>query len=540
MKHIHILILSSLISIWGNAIHAQETINKDSLAADFSFLIKQLEATHPDPYSGFGGKVFFHKQAFCFQNDLILNDYTIKEFTEKVSEFLANLQDGHTYLSTPNHSEDTNKAGIFIVGGKVIADGIILKGVPPESKDFLGSRILGINGIPMDSLLHIASTSNACENLYGQYNWVNEQLNQSDFILKLFPTLQDSLPIQIETPDGKRQNISIPLVDRDKWRDYPVASLPAWEMIPGNNSYLSYKFLDENETIMFFKLSSIMARENFEVTIHNHWPSAYENLQWFYKQTLKKEMPADTALAIAGVPSYSETFFRMLQEMKKQKSQTLIIDLRQNGGGWTPITLPSLYQLYGDNYLLTDMGIAFHRLISPLYLEKTHHTLEEFNKDYNSNYQLGDYDFEKTEKDTSSIETQRKQFIQNCLSCLKPELEKQQGKPVYTPEKIYVITDDCTFSAAFHYAFYLWKMGATLVGIPTRQAPNTFMEQTSFQLPYTKLNGSISNSIQVFLPPKDPRTKIFWPDMIPSYNDYKKYQFDKHTEVRYLLDKMNQ
>ena len=42
---------------------------------------------------------------------------------------------------------------------------------------------------------------------------------------------------------------------------------------------------------------------------------------------------------------------------------------------------------------------------------------------------------------------------------------------IYTPEHIYVITNERTFSAAFHYTFYLWKMGATLVGIPSGQAP---------------------------------------------------------------------
>lgn len=33
---------------------------KESIA----YLVSILEASHPDTYSGFGGKVFFHKQAF--------------------------------------------------------------------------------------------------------------------------------------------------------------------------------------------------------------------------------------------------------------------------------------------------------------------------------------------------------------------------------------------------------------------------------------------------------------------------------------------
>lgn len=37
---------------------AQESLNSDSLISDFEYFTRLLETTHPDPYSGFGGKVF--------------------------------------------------------------------------------------------------------------------------------------------------------------------------------------------------------------------------------------------------------------------------------------------------------------------------------------------------------------------------------------------------------------------------------------------------------------------------------------------------
>lgn len=48
------------------------------------------------------------------------------------------------------------------------------------------------------------------------------------------------------------------------------------------------------------------------------------------------------------------------------------------------------------------------------------------------------------------------------MSSVPEELRKQQGKALYTPEHIYVITNERTFSAAFHYTFYLWKWGLPL------------------------------------------------------------------------------
>lgn len=222
--------------------------------------------------------------------------------------------------------------------------------------------------------------------------------------------------------------------------------------------------------------------------------------------------------------------------MKREKSSDLINDLRGNGGGWTPIALPTLYQLFGDKYLQTDMQTHYYRFISPLYLQKIGKTLEEFNRQTRYKYEYGDYTFDDLPSEQVPLDTLRSQFIANCLSCVKEDLQSLEGKPLYTPKNLYVLTDEKTFSAAFHYAFFLWKMGATLVGVPSRQAPNTYMEQTPFELPHTRLKGSISNSIQIFLPEKDKRAKIFFPDRMLSYEDYKKYGFDQQSEIMFLLD----
>lgn len=83
-----------------------------------------------------------------------------------------------------------------------------------------------------------------------------------------------------------------------------------------------------------------------------------------------------------------------------------------------------------------------------------------------------------------------------------------------------------------------WKMGATLIGVPSRQAPNTYMESTPFQLPLTKIEGSISNSFQVFLPADDRRAKVFYPDIMLDWSDYKKYDFNEDSELLYLIDSL--
>lgn len=182
------------------------------------------------------------------------------------------------------------------------------------------------------------------------------------------------------------------------------------------------------------------------------------------------------------------------------------------------------------------MGIHFYRLISPLYMQKIGSTLDEFNKKYKTNYQYGDYDFSDEKQDNESTEKIRNDFVKNIFGGVTEPVADLNGQSIYSPEKVFVITNANTFSAAFHYAFYLWKMGTTIVGVPSKQAPNTFMENTEFKLPYTGLEGSISNSAQVFLPVNDRRAKIFYPDIMLTWNDYKKYNFDKYADLLFLLD----
>jgi len=78
-------------------------------------------------------------------------------------------------------------------------------------------------------------------------------------------------------------------------------------------------------------------------------------------------------------------------------------------------------------------------------------------------------------------------------------------------------------------------MGATIIGVPTAQAPNTYMEDTPFELPYTHLKGGISNSIQICFDPSDPCAKVFWPDDMMTYKEYRKYSFDKNAELLYII-----
>lgn len=526
-----------------NSANAQ--IPTDSIVADFNEFVRLLEETHPDPYTNYGGKPFFRLEAMDTRFGLIEDSVTSSdELARRITKFLAPLEDGHTNIDMGFSSffEEREPEMGAPIDFRPISDGVVINSITSEYKDLLGSRLIAIEGIPLKEICTNLAEYRTAENEIGRINlfcFING-LSPNE-LRKAIPDMrQDSITFQLQTPEGKQMNLTLPLIDKyGSGSNIELSSVELTKPFPSQGN-LSYLFVDDKKNTMYFRSSQIISRDALEIMI-NRGMDVGQYLKRTYMQFNEDDMPNDVNKALAKIPSFSDEFGKMLHVMKKSKSKNLIIDLRGNSGGFTPITLPTLYQLWGDKYLeeAPRFGIKFIQLFSPLYMKKMNITMEQLNaemQDYG--FILGDY-IATSEGDYSPEEITdeyRDRMIEEMTSSVKDKLMAQHGKPVYTPEHVYVLINPTTYSAAFHYAFFLWKMGATVVGLPSKQAPNTYMEATPFELPRTNLKGNISNSLQLFMPNDDPRAHQFTPDLMPTYEDYKHYNFDMNTELLFLLD----
>lgn len=509
----------------------------DSIVADFNEFVRLMEETHPDPYTNYGGRVFFRKAVMETRKSLIDDQVTdAYELAKRINAFLVPLHDGHTWMQTPDNSNMMTKKAAPI-RFQAINDGVIVEAISSDYKALIGSRLIAIENIPVKEICDGLAQYYPSENEIGRISNICQDRGFMVDLGKVIPNMpQDSLSYQLLTPEGEHINLTLPLVSLMQLREMSFSRPERSSRFPRKN--LAYSFVDDKKDVMYFRSQSIMDHDALKFMYDNGWDYQW-SLQDTYRSMVGGDMPAEPAEAIDKIPSFSGEFEKMLQEMKKNKSKNLIIDLRHNGGGFTPTTLATLYQMWGDKYLKdqSNWGTIGAQLISPLLLKKFNATLEDLNAESHAQYQLGDYVFENEEITQGEItEDIRNSFISNCMSSVKDKLTAQKGKPVYTPEHIYVLTDPGTFSAAFHYAFFLSKMGATVVGVPCMQAPNTYMEMTPFELPRTKLQGSFSNSLQLFLPIDDPRAMQFTPDLMPTYEDFKRYNFDDNAIILYLMD----
>jgi hypothetical protein len=506
-------------------------------ANDTRSFVSLLEATHPDPYSNLGGKIEFKRAAQKLIHDIPADGLSVPELTERLGLFLAPLRDGHTRVRG-NRSRWQDPAPRLAVEFAITSDGLLIESSDlPELKGNRGFKLIAVENHPVAELLTRMSGQAATENEYGSYTGLTMALRSYKLLQNLIPELDRSRGVtySLEDSTGNRTERRLSWEgehpeDPDKWLDKPSA----WAGLEHSDQPFYYRFLADGRTA-YFRVANMNPREVYDVVKGYQAGDPKEMLQQYYKAH-HREMPPDLDVAIRGVPSLLEPATQLLEEMKRRNTPNLIVDLRDDGGGSTPVIVPFFYRMFGDAYFGRLNDAEFVQVKSQLYLEKYHSSVEEERKK-NPTFALGDYEFTRGDETGTAEEKRKKKFAEwneRGIPWAHP-LEELHGKPLYRPAKVIVLCNPGTFSAAFQAMFALHQMGAIVVGVPSAQSPNAFMEGTPFVLPESGIQGLISNGTQMYLP-KDPRANVFHPDFETTYSIFAKYDADPDASLRYAVD----
>ncbi len=487
--------------------------------SDFEYFIEKLIETHPDPFSGFGGRIDFYKEKEKLESR-ITDSMTNDEFVILINRFLSNLKDGHTNLYFDKSENKQQK--YFPLQFKISSDKVFINNTSKEYKSLIGKPIHHINDIEIDKWRIKAKTFLPSENISGEYYSLIKIITDYQLSLKFFDS---SGILKLTFNNGETENIS--------YETQQVDYLDKKSQITfkNDNGLLYYSMIGKNNDIGYLAWNSILSREVVENTNKNFPNQVQANLAWAYNY-LKAKQTGETENDILTIPALYEQFYKLSKEMSDKNSKYLIIDLRENSGGMTPIVNPLLYVLYGDTYLNFDFGAEMVRRISPLYFQKAgFSSINDFNQAYNSNFKIGDYSFGSfgNVNPNLSIEKKRELLKSGYNSFGAEYLEKTEPM---TKVEIVVLSSPKTFSAAYHFTYFMKRLGRTkLVGVASRQAGNAFMETTNFNLPKTGIGGSISNSRQILFPETSESVTILKPDYEMTWEDFKKYDFDKNAEI---------
>ncbi len=509
-------------------------LTHEQAVTDAKAFVQFLEATHPDPYTNLGGKVAFERKAQELTGNLPADGLSVPELADALGRFIAPLRDGHTSVRSARErwSDPSPRLAVLF---RIASDGLLISAFDvPELKGARGYKLIAVNGKTVANLVDRVSLELATENVYGSYTGLTLALRSYKLLKNLIPDLDRARGVTytLKTPDGVQEERTVSWEgdhpsDPEKWIEKPVR----WTGLDRSGDPFYFRFLGDTA---YFRIANMMPREGYEVIVRYHVGDLRQMLQQYYKLH-NLEMPADLDEAMHRIPSLFEQSTQLLNEMKRRNTANLVIDMRGNGGGSTPTIMPFFYELFGDAYFGRSSQAEFLQVKSQLYLKKYNTTVEEERKK-DPNFELGEYEFSGSEPGTGEEKRKKKiaEWKERGFSFV-PALEALNGKPLYTPQKIIVLCDPGTFSAAFQATFQLHEMHAILVGVPPAQSPNAFMEGTEYVLPESGIHGYISNGMQMYIP-SDPKINLLHPDYETSYLVFKKYDFDEDTSLRYALD----
>jgi len=514
-------------------------LTHEQAVKDTITFLRYLEGTHPDPYTNLGGKIAFKRKAEQLIKDLPADGISVPDFTDRLADFLAPLKDGHTGMRGAR-AKWMDDAPPLPVSFEVASDGLLVSSSDlPELQGTRGYQVVAVDGRPLEQMMNIMSSEVSTENMYGTYLWMCEVLPSYKRLKNLLPDLDEAkgLTLTLKGPDGKttERKLSYDVktkTDPKQWKMQPLQ----WSGLPHSDDEFYSRFLPDGKTA-YIHIGNMMPREGYEIITKYHVGNLKDFVEKYYARH-KRQMPPDLDQAVQGIPSLFELATNLLKEMKQKNTPQIVIDLRGNGGGSTPVIIPFFYEMYGDAYFGRNSQAEFVQVKSELWMQQYNTTVEEQRKK-DPNFQVGEYEFEAPEPGTA-VEKREKKFAEwkeKGMSWML-FLESLNGKPLYTPKKIVVLCDPGTFSAAFQATFILHEMHAAVVGVPPAQSPNAFMEATQYVLPESGIHGVISNGMQMY-EPKDPRINVLHPDFETSVAVYRKYGFDQETALRYALDLMS-
>lgn len=533
-----LMALTLLVSPLGSEEPARR-LTQAQATADARRFFQLLEATHPDPYSARGGKLAFKRQAQLLLADIPAEGLAPGALADRLNLFLAPMRDGHSQVQTDN-SKFRDPSPWLPISFGIASDALYLQATElPQLKDCIGYLVLGADGHSLEQF--VEAMPFRAENVFGDWLRISNLLRSRKLLSNLIPDIatRETVTFQLQDQSGRRVERTIPwnavstARDPARWATPPIrwADAP-----PSSGEFGSCIF--EKAAVGYLRVGSMMGRDAFEYAQRQRIGDLRGMLAGTYRN-MGKDLPEDTDQAIRALPSLLETTQSLLTQMRERKVRDLIVDLRGNSGGFTPILFPVLYLLYGDEAYGHVFQSEFVRATSELLLKKQNTTLEGLRASYEApNLQLGDYLFPAKEKALESADVARKARIAEYKAkgfTWAPLLEELDGRPLWRPRRVIVLCDPMTFSAGFHALAYLRELGAETLGVPSCQSPNAFMENTEFELPESKLKGSFSNSVQSFLP-GDSKATIYPLQHTLDFAVVKRYGFDTQASLRWALD----
>jgi hypothetical protein len=520
-----------------------EIYSQEKLREDARQLAETLEKVHPDPYINGGGKIAFHRRFQNVLNSIDNDGMTREQFRSLLLPFVAALGDSHTGILS-GQQEGAQGHGLpfkFQVVEKMLYVAAVQK---KEHKPLIGATLVAVQGISCQELLQRQSRLRGIENLYGKLVFLSINLSRKNGLSSLIPEWNPVDPITVDLQKKNREidqiRIKFPSEPTDDW------ILPHTQINRPSTSQtdMAFNFFDANKKTALLVIDNMMRyREGCESWFASGHAQALAMSQVAYQHFHKKAPPDSKEDLLAAIPSATETFLALVQEMKRATAENLIIDLRKNTGGNSGMREILIYFLFGKEALASLNEGYDIKKYSDLYFQTyASDSLEQINADQAVPLTENDYDFlaERQfleEKGRSqNLFRVKEDFLKQMSTFWEVYKAGKYHKPFFTPKKIVVLCSPWTFSSGFNMLTALYDMGTTIVGTPSAQPGNNFGDSLLFRLNNTGIQCFVSFKRIITFPDDEEKGHILRPHYEMTYDNLVSYNFDPNAQILWAVE----
>jgi hypothetical protein len=422
-----------------------------------------------------------------------------------VQRFTARIRDGHTKIIAPD-TLDEDIDGRFPFGFRVIGTALYIDAVYDEADTaVLGSRLVAVEGIPVAELRERQAMLESADNVYGDLVGLAGALEgETTDIERLLDGATRTPTLTIETPAGQTEERTIEPIEADE----PVETLDTAIGRPETNGEPAYRFLDDDRSAALLVLPDCHShREVHEIAafMGGKYQDFYGTRD-AYRRLVGEPVPESHGDVLAALPAATGILTDLVSEMADASTGTLMVDTRDNNGGNSLIAYLLTYILHGQDGV--TKAVDDMRSIpkdSALYREQYG---DDGPIDETAN--SAGFDFSSCFEDTGTGQEELSEFTERSPT-FAAEVESGEFAGYYCPETTMVVTSAETFSAGVEPGILLSKLGATVVGVPSMQAPNGPRDILFDELPNTGLEVRTSYRHHEFLP--DESGDAFEPDV---------------------------
>jgi hypothetical protein len=418
-----------------------------------------------------------------------------------------------------------------------------------EDRPLLGARLAGLCGVPAAGLAERLRRLRGCDNEYQLLAQLALAFAHPAALADLLDldALPADAPLDLFLPDGGQVTVAL------QWDGEAPGALfsPPSVLTPPalNTARLGWSFLDERRTTAWLSVASLRHyRENFEVQRATGFQGlSTERLAAIAREVTGGHLPATIEEQIAAVPSATGLVRDVVVAMRGARTSTLLVDLRECDGGNSFFATILGYFLYGREALLrAEQGYQVRRY-SPLYFANYQGATPEA---LAAALQNGGYDFAE---EGAWLARRRDGLTPAALAQAREAFERGIARSptfarVYARNedgerwmpRVVVLTSAWTYSAGFDVAALLVRQGADVVGVPSAQAGNCFIDILRFRLDHSGLEGMLSFKRSLLFPDDAERGRVLRPARELTYADLIARQFDSQATVALALDHLAQ